>query len=98
MTNLWLKYVRYICDFSVIVKDLTEFDSTGFPRLCAMDTDPENFLAYNKFAMKKDQWAKVRLVNLTCDWKVVGLNLTQCQMEMVSKPCQDRFLHPILVH
>ncbi len=32
------------------------------------------------------------------DRKVVSSIPVQCLMEVVSKPCQDRFLYPILVH
>ncbi len=36
--------------------------------------------------------------NLAHDQKVVGSILVHCQTKVVLKPCQDRFLHPILVH
>ncbi len=39
------------------------------------------------------QWQSTQL-----DHEVMGLIPIQCQKKVVSKPCQDRFLHPVLVH
>ncbi len=45
---------------------------------------------------KRKLWSSGR--DLALDWKVMGLIPIQCSMEVVSKPCQDRFMHPILVY
>ncbi len=51
-------------------------------------------LSLSRLSESPVQW----LANLTHNWKVAGSNLIQYYMKMASKPCQDWFLHPILVH